>query len=60
MKKNKALREQKVDKNNIPELASFLIIVFALLYTAGWSFVTFHLKWDFVPFKMGNWGCKIF
>jgi len=38
MKKKNPPREQTVDQKNVPELASFLIIVFALLYTSGWSF----------------------
>ena len=38
MKKKKTTHEQPVDYKNMPELASLLIIVFALLYTSGWSF----------------------
>jgi len=30
--------EQKVKAKNLSETASFLIVIFALLYTAGWSF----------------------
>jgi hypothetical protein len=46
MKKKKPPHEQTVDQKNVPELASFLIIVFALLYTSGWS----PLFW---PFQCG-------
>ena len=38
MKQTKTTQNQTVDQKNVPELASMLIIVFALLYTAGWSF----------------------
>jgi hypothetical protein len=38
MKQTKTIQNQTVDQKNVPELASMLIIVFALLYTAGWSF----------------------
>ncbi|KPA12077.1 conserved hypothetical protein, membrane [Candidatus Magnetomorum sp. HK-1] len=38
MKQKKTTCKQTVDQKNVPEVASFLIIVFALLYTAGWSF----------------------
>jgi len=38
MKKKKTDIEQNVDQKNVPEIASLLIIVFSLLYTAGWSF----------------------
>jgi hypothetical protein len=38
MKQKKTTPKPTVDQKNVPELASMLIIVFALLYTAGWSF----------------------
>jgi hypothetical protein len=38
MKKKNNYRKQNTDQKKIPEMASFMIIVFAILYTAGWSF----------------------
>ena len=38
MKQTKTTQNQTVEQKNVPEMASMLIIVFALLYTAGWSF----------------------
>jgi len=38
MKRKKIYSLQNVDQKKIPELASFLVIVFALLFIGGWSF----------------------
>jgi len=45
MKKKEISYEQNFDQKKIPEIASLLIIVFSLLYTAGWSFAYHYFSY---------------
>ena len=38
MKQKRKQDNDKTDKNGFPELASLMIVLFAVLYTSGWSF----------------------